>query len=327
MSPQTSDGYQRAVQNTTRVALNLALASVVWLATSCVFGAPTSTPSSKPKTIAGYKVPHGDIYVARFVWRGERMELSAPTNITKRPFGYDNQPHFSRDGKSLFYTSMRDGVQADIYRYELATGRTTQVTRTPESEFSPTITPDGRHFSSVLIEKDKTQRLWQFRLSDGRASLVLPGVKDVGYHCWLSATKLLLFIVGKKDDHRLVIADRASGTTRKIADHPGRSLHLAPTGKTAYYVDQRQKSGWWIMALDLATLQATRLVQTLPKSEDFAVLADGSLLMARGAVLYRFRPAKDKAFRPVADLKGWGIKEIGRLAIDRRQRTLALVAK
>jgi Tol biopolymer transport system component len=49
--------------------------------------------------------------------------------------GYNNQPSFLPDGKTVLYTSFRNG-QTDIYRYDLSTGKTTQVTNTTESEYS-----------------------------------------------------------------------------------------------------------------------------------------------------------------------------------------------
>ena len=45
--------------------------------------------------------------------------------------------------------------------------RRRRVTNTPESEYSPTVTPDGAHISVIRVEADGTQRLWRFTL-DGR---------------------------------------------------------------------------------------------------------------------------------------------------------------
>ena len=48
-------------------------------------------------------------------------------------------------------------------------GSTTRVTNTPESEYSPTVTPDGAHISVIRVEADGTQRLWRFTI-DGRVA-------------------------------------------------------------------------------------------------------------------------------------------------------------
>ena len=81
--------------------------------------------------------------------------------------GYNNQPSFLPDGRSIFYTSIRD-KQADIYRYDIRSGATSQITNTPESEYSPMLMPDGKNISVVRVEADGTQRLWKFPLNGGQ---------------------------------------------------------------------------------------------------------------------------------------------------------------
>jgi Tol biopolymer transport system component len=80
-------------------------------------------------------------------------------NITNSP-GYDNQPSFAPDGGAIFFTSVRGGgTQTDIYRYDLASAAITRVTSTPESEYSPTVTPDGAHLSVIRVEADGAAQL------------------------------------------------------------------------------------------------------------------------------------------------------------------------
>ena len=65
---------------------------------------------------------------------------------------------------------------SDIYRYDIASQAISQVTNTPEAEYSPTVTPDGRHISVIRVESDGTQRLVAVRDwkdGSGRAELVL----------------------------------------------------------------------------------------------------------------------------------------------------------
>jgi dipeptidyl aminopeptidase/acylaminoacyl peptidase len=82
-------------------------------------------------------------------------------NISNNP-GYDNQPSFLPDSSGILFSSNRDGKQTDIYRYDIRNKRLTQLTKTPEAEYSPTVTPDRRSFSAVRVEADDTQRLWRF---------------------------------------------------------------------------------------------------------------------------------------------------------------------
>ncbi|MDT7604642.1 MAG: hypothetical protein QOF61_2639, partial [Acidobacteriota bacterium] len=152
---------------------------------------PTPTPAQTP----AQSPPDTDIFVVELKSEGGKLVFGQPANITRR-VGYDNQPSFLPDGQTLLFTSQREGDQTDIYRYDLRTRATTQLTSTPESEYSPTLMPGGKFFSVVRVEADKTQRLWKFPLAGGAASLVLDNVKPVGYHLWLDARTLALFVLG-----------------------------------------------------------------------------------------------------------------------------------
>ena len=53
------------------------------------------------------------------------IEIGPAVNITNNP-GYDNQPFFTPDGRSVLFTSVRGPAgttQTDIYRYDIASKR------------------------------------------------------------------------------------------------------------------------------------------------------------------------------------------------------------
>ncbi|MCG8556033.1 MAG: hypothetical protein MJD61_12215, partial [Proteobacteria bacterium] len=145
-------------------------------------------------------------------------------NLTDRD-GYDNQPFFTPDGKALLYTSARDG-QTEIYRITLATRTPERVTETPESEYSPTMLPNGDGFSTIRVEADGTQRLWRFDLNGENPALVLDAVKPVGYHAWADGHTLALFVLG--DPPTLQQADTRTGRADTLAYGIGRSIHRVP---------------------------------------------------------------------------------------------------
>ncbi len=135
------------------------------------------------------------------------MKTAKPVPVSAAP-GYDNQPNFSGDGNRLLFAGNRDGKQIDIYGFDRATKAVTQLTRTPENENSPTSVPAGAgpagSFTVVQSEFDKSgarpdspiQRLWRFN-SDGNApQLILADINPVGYHAWISADSLVLFVLG-----------------------------------------------------------------------------------------------------------------------------------
>ena len=68
------------------------------------------------------------------------------------------------------------------------------------------------------------------------------------------------------------------------------------------------------------------ITPTLPGSEDFVVLADGSYLMASDSKIYRFDPIRDPRWREVVDLRFYNLRNISRMAYNGRGQ-LAVVAE
>jgi hypothetical protein len=251
------------------------------------------------------------------------VELGRPSNITNRE-GYDNQPMFLPDGRSLFYTSIREDGQADIYRYSLADGSTARVTATKESEYSATPMPGGKFFSVIRVEPDATQRLWRFPLAGGSPTLVLEKIKPVGYHVWIDARTLGLFILGKPNTLQLV--DVPTGKATLLVENGGRSLQRIPRRRGFSFVHKISEEEWLVKTFDAKTRAVKTLVRTLPGSEDFAWMPDGSLLMAKGSKLFRVNPQKETDWRELADFSADGLREITRLAVSPAGDRIALVA-
>lgn len=257
--------------------------------------------------------PASDIYVAKLYAEDGDWRIDAPRNITNRATGYDNQPHFTPDGRSLLFTSIREDGQADTYIYDLASGETRRVTRTPESEYSPTPMPRGDGFSVVRVEADSSQRLWTFDAAVGKATLLLSGVEPVGYHTWVDSTSVALFVLGTPPSLRL--ADIESGSIRVMVESIGRSLHMIPGSRDLAFVHKESDEEWWIKALNTESGAIRRLVETLPESEDFAATPGGTILMARGPTVFAWDGGEGGEWHPIADLSGSAISRITRIAV------------
>ena len=269
-------------------------------------------------------VPDTEIYLTDLKINGNDLSISQPANITKRA-GYDNQPSFTPDGKQILYTQQANG-QTDIWAYNLAKKSNTTLTKTPESEYSATVMPDGKHFSTIRVEADQTQRLWQFDLATGRnPKLVLSNIKPVGYHCWVGSDSLVLFVLGKPNT--LQLARVSTGQAQTISTNIGRSLLRVPSQKAVSFVHKLSASEWQVEQLDINTLQTKKLIQTPANSEDAAWLADGTLLMAAEAKLYKWNARYDQNWQLVADWSGLGIKQITRLAVSPKSNQLVFVGQ
>jgi dipeptidyl aminopeptidase/acylaminoacyl peptidase len=269
-------------------------------------------------------VPSTDIFLLDLTSRQGHMSLGQPRNITKRA-GYDNQPMFSADGKSLFYTSIREDNQADIYLYDLAKAAARQITATKESEYSPTLTPDGKALSVIRVEADTAQRLWSFPLSGAPPSLILQNIKPVGYHLWLNQNRLLLFVLGQPATLQMVDAKTEKAET--LADNPGRTLLAIPKQQKVSFVHKVSDSEWLIKSFDLKSRQISTLTKTLPGVEYFCWTPQAVLLMAKGAKLYRWDAGKPDSWQEVGDLSAFGLKTMSRLAVSPQGDKLALVAE
>ena len=104
------------------------------------------------------------------------------------------------------------------------------MTATPESEYSPTVTPVGA-LSVVRVELDaaNTQRLWQFTPTAASHAARPRDVKPVGYHAWADDQTLALFILGQPAPATLQIADTAHRQrASSLATDIGRSIQRIP---------------------------------------------------------------------------------------------------
>ena len=279
---------------------------------------PSVSASLRPSVQAP---PGTDVYVAPLKRSGGTLTVGEPVNVTARP-GYDNQPFFSPDGKSLYFTSVRGG-QSDIYRHDFGTRATRQVTNTPESEYSPTVTPDGKHLSVVRVERDSTQRLWAFTLDGVAVKPILDSIKPVGYHAWLNADTVFVFVLGSPATLRR--AELAHGTAEIVARDIGRGVFRIPGRRAISYV-QRDSAGGTIRSLDPVTSASTELIRLPEGTEFYAWTPDGEILSARGNELLRWRQG-DNGWSPVASFPEAGLRKISRIAVSGAGDRIALVGE
>jgi hypothetical protein len=276
---------------------------------------------------AAAQVPATDIFVATLnVTKGPggtaQWQVGAPVNVTHRP-GYDNQPSFLPGGRAFLYTVIGDDAQADVYRYDLAAGKSTRLTTTTESEYSPTPLPGGRGFSVVRVEADSTQRLWAFDLDGTHPRLLLPGVKPVGYHAWIDSVTVALFVLGTPAT--LQLADLRTGKADTVARDVGRSPQRVP-GRAAVSLIWRRDSTTRVIAIVDAATRVPQPFASLPDSADFhAWTPDGTLLASAGTRVLRWDP-QAAHWVPIADFASAGLTSISRLAVSPAGDRLALVA-
>jgi tricorn protease-like protein len=266
--------------------------------------------------------PSTDIFL--FPLENGKIVSSGVRNITKRK-GYDNQPHFLPDSRKLLYTSIREDNQSDIFLYDLGNAAAKKITTTDESEYSPTLTPDGQFFSTIRVEKDGTQRLWKFPLNGGDPVLILEQVKPVGYHAWIDSDRVALFILG--EPATLQLADIRSGKSIVVASDIGRSLHKIPGKQKISFVQKLSETTGTIKEYDPNSQQTSELIQLFPETEDCAWTPAGILITSKNSKIFEWNPEKGKEWVEKADLSEAGLKKITRMAVSPDGKWLALVAE
>ena len=276
-------------------------------------------------SLSGQDLPTSNIYLFDIEQADSIYLFKNPKHLTAfNSRGYNNQPSFLSNTELLFTMQKPADNQTDIYLLDLEKKTRLRMTKTPESEYSPKPTPGNLYFSVVRVEldEDRSQRLWQYPLDRGdKGKASLRYLRGVGYYHWLDRFTVALFNVAATN--YLSIADTRDESSRHLAPDVGRSFGTSPNGRLVF-VHKITEGNWMLKAMNKATLHTQEILRTLPGSEDFAILKDGTILMGRGSRLYKFHPVKDKDWEEIVDLKSIGITSITRLAVSGDNK-LALV--
>jgi hypothetical protein len=274
------------------------------------------------------QVPDTDIWVADLAISADSIRITRARNATCRP-GYDNQPCFLPDGRGFLYAAADSAGGTDVYLFEFADGRVVRVTRTPESEYSPTpLSAPATGFCAVRVEADSTQRLWRFDDDGSNPRPVMAAVDSVGYFAWIDDARVAVFVLGNEsrgEPHTLRVADVLTQRETVIARDIGRAIARVPGTRDLSYIARRADGNWGFFLLEQGRAEPRPLIGAVGEGQD-AAWVDDTLLMARGAVVFAANPLRSDAWRQVADLSAAGIAAITRIAVSPTRDRIALVA-
>lgn len=221
------------------------------------------------------QLPDTDIYLFTVKSTGGNRNFGKAVNITNRK-GYDNQPCFSPDSKEILFVSIEDSSQSEIWKYDIKTNTKTQLTKTKESEYSPTFFNNGKNISTVRVDADSAQRFYLLDYPELKIAEVVKNSDSIGYSCWINDSLVSMFVV--EDTSSMQLLDLKTHTRTYICNNPGRCMKINPKNKLLYFIDKNDSTNWYLSTLNLKTKKINRLVKTLPKSEDFAFFSDGTLI-------------------------------------------------
>ena len=137
---------------------------------------------------------------------------------------YNNQPLLTEKG--IYFTQeVKDQgeSQTDLVFYSFADQQSYNLTNSPVSEYSPTLTPSGDALSSIVVEPSGQQKLWQYPLeSNEQPSRIFEWIEPVGYHAWGRDNDVVMFILG--EPHTLQYTSVAAAKGEVVASDIGRTL-------------------------------------------------------------------------------------------------------
>ena len=265
--------------------------------------------------------PNTDILVVDMKEKKGKITLCNWTNVTNRN-GYDNQPSFFNNDYVL-YSSHING-QTDIMIYDLYEEKTTNLTKTNTSEYSPYPIPGFSSFATVRVEEDGTQRLWMFQM-DGKTdpSLVFEKTAPVGYFAWNTNNEVLMFVLGSPVT--AVIANAEKVNDEIVTSNIGRTIRLIP-GTNDFAFERREESGEVIIyKLDASSREFSKIITKPEGSVDWTITQDGTFITSVGTKLHMFNPKNHSNWQELSDLGSMASKGITRMAVSQENDKLAIV--
>lgn len=267
------------------------------------------------------QMPETDIWLFKIEKKEGKYLDTNPLNITHRA-GYDNQPAFSLDGKSILYVLIDSTKQADIYQYSISKKITINLTKSQVSEYSPTIIPSGFGFSSVVVEKDSAQRVWQFNMDGTFKTIVHEGTDSIGYHTWLSADTLMYYKL--TEPHSLRVLDLKTNKDVWICNNPTRAFKKI--GNSSRFIYGIKDSTSTQFRIYNPALRESSLYATYPSvNEDFIWHPELGLIKSEGSDLLRYNE-QTKTWDVLFSFSSLGIKKITRFVFDSKTKQLAIVS-
>jgi len=262
---------------------------------------------------------------------GEKLVVTELRNVSEHA-GYDNQPAFFPDGRTMVYTSevaslADNGLGLHAFFVDLNTWARTPLIGA--RGFSPTPTADGRNLMML-----REGRVWLHEL-DGREVRALTETKDAGYYARFDDRTYALFMNDK--DRRIVIYDaraksldtRAIGANTAPYRIPGQQAvtfvaeEPFPRPENAGVVARTQ----FLRRLDLKTREVTTLA-TIPfkTGGQHVWTSRGTILIASGPTIYEWSPARSEEWKPVYQAEHPDLQGISRVALSPKGDRIALVS-
>lgn len=267
-----------------------------------------------------------NLYVADLTDANGRVTVGTPRKLTGDR-GINSQPSFTPDGRSILFVR-RDSAsgQGDVYRVDLASGKETRITSTPEMENSPTVTPDGNlmviRWTPPTLFKEWGP--WIYDMNGRPLRGVLPGPDTVGYYVRADA---VTYVMMRPMTRRAVaIFDARSG---RMTDHdwPVATLppQLIPGQRAVSYTRVDSVGGNRIRRLDLVTFDTSEIAPAVPGKTVHAWTPRGTILMSKGNEIFALAPPA-KTWTSIARFEDPELQDINTYVVSPRGDKVILIS-
>lgn len=268
--------------------------------------------------------PDSEIHVFDLGIKDGHYRLSNGINISNNK-DYDSQPYFTPDNKSVLFSSARDGKQTDIYQYHLRDKKTTQLTDTPHSEFSPKSVGNTGNVSFVSEGFDPYQTVYELDVKTDKQTWLLNSKEPVGYYQYNEITGDVLFwsrygwsvqyLNIKTKLNRFVSGNAIPSTPQQI-----------PNSNRFSFVHRQSNGVVWIKAFNPEDFSITPIAPIFDDNYDYGWAANGDILRFKDNKLSIW-PKDNKGYAWVngQDLSSLIKGKIGRLAVSEDNTKIAIV--
>ncbi len=282
------------------------------------------TSQASAATVEQPSFPESEIHLFELSQQDGVYSLKNGKNISNNT-GYDNQPYFTDNDQTILFSSSRDGKQTDIYEYNLAQGKTKQITQTPHSEFSPMSYDNNRSITYVNEGGMPDQSVWKLERSTQKNSWLLNTKEPIGYYVadatsgdviiWSRYGWNVQYLNTKRNEIRYITADAQPITPQKI-----------PHSRKFSFVHKQGNHEVWIKAFDPRSQAITPIAPIYGNNQNYAWTKEGNLLtFEKNKLLVWDTKSADKRWREVQDLSNKFTGNLSRLAVSRNGKKIAIV--
>lgn len=252
----------------------------------------------------------------------DKFTFSGGKNISNSP-GYDNQPSFTLDNRSILFTSDRNSKNTNIYEYFLANGKLEQITTSEDNEYTAKDL-DGKTLNFIREGSDQTMTVFKYDRATKQESRALKIKEPVAYYAYNTKGDALVWV---RYAYFIHWVNTEKNINRFVTDYGQPSTpQLIPNTDNFSFMKRLPSDELWIYEFN-PTNQAIRpIVQPKDAKLTYCWLPDGTLLTGSGTKLFKFNEKTDKTWVQIADLASFGIKDIGRVAVSFDGKSLALVS-